>query len=102
MATITITITIETDTPITLSDVHDMATAYNASYIEVDGAIKYSNHQWEDEDDFIEWCKRDDITAVINEESLDDMADRREDEDKEAEQEYRDMLSAEVCGKLSY
>ena len=38
-----IIIKIETDTPITLSDVHDMATAYNASYIEVDGAIKYTN-----------------------------------------------------------
>ncbi|MBQ3679768.1 MAG: hypothetical protein IJP79_07480 [Paludibacteraceae bacterium] len=98
----TITFKIDTDTPITLGDIHDMATAYDASYIEVDGIIKYSNHQWEDEDDFVKWCNDDKIGATINGESLDDIAERREREDEEAEQDWLDRLYAEVSGKLSY
>lgn len=98
----TITITIETKEPLTLSDIQEFAHIYGAEFVKADGNIKYSRDKWEDEDYFIKCCNDDKMQAVVNDESLDDMADRREDEDKEAEEEYRSRLSAEISGKLSY
>lgn len=98
----TITITIETKEPLTLSDIQEFAHIYDATFVKADGNIKYSRNEWEDEDYFVKCCNDDKMQAEINGESLDDMADRREDEDKEAEEEYRSRLSAEISGKLSY
>lgn len=98
----TITITIETKEPLTLSDIQEFAHIYDATFVKADGNIKYSRNEWEDEDYFIKCCNDDKMQAEINGETLWDMADRREDEDKEAEEEYHDRLSAEISGKLSY
>ena len=98
----TITITIETKEALTLSDIQEFAHIYDATFVKADGNIKYSRAEWEDEDDFIRCCNDDKMQAVINGESLDDMAERRCREDERAEEEYYNRLYAEIGGKLSY
>ena len=98
----TITITIETIEPLTLSDIQEFAHIYDATFVKADGNIKYSRDKWEEEDYFIKCCNDDKMQAEINGETLWDIADRREDEEAEAEEEYRRRLSAEISGKLSY